>query len=270
MEYDETVVEGGIDTASNTGKNTPIRGNGTATDFATRILEWPKLTLRPDACAIIPAYNEAATIGSVILRTRQYIGAVFVVDDCSTDDTAEIARLAGARVISHSKNGGPGVTLQSGYEAAIASGFKYVVQIDGDGQHNPDYIPQMFEAINGCSMVIGSRFLNKSHHDYPFIRRLGITFFSRVVNLLTHARVTDVTSGYRLISVDALTELNRIQSRHWAIAQTIEMSKKGFQMKEISVEMPVRGNGKSQFSGVVYGLYPIRMIPVIFKAYFSR
>lgn len=216
-------------------------------------------------CAVIPACNEAKTLGKIIQETKRYVDTVFVVDDGSTDNTAEVAQHSGAEVIRHSVNRGIGAAQQSGYDAAIQNGFDYVVQLDSDGQHNPEYIPEMLSVAQECDMVIASRFLNRSHQVYPFVRRLGISFFTFVVNLLTDVGITDVTSGYRVYRTDSLRKLGRISSRHWAVEQTLEAGKKRFKIKEVSVEMPIRGLGRSQFSLARYARYPFTMIWVILK-----
>lgn len=216
-------------------------------------------------CAVIAARNESDTIGTVIQETKKYVDKVFVVDDGSTDDTAEIAQENGVEVIQHPTNRGPGAAVQTGYAVAIAGGFDYVVQVDADGQHDPRYIPEMLSVAQGCDMVIGSRFLNKSYQACPFVRRLGISFFTHVANLLTRVGITDVTSGYRVYKTESLRKLSRVSNRHWALEQTLEAGKKGFRIKEISIKMPARNTGKSQFSVVTYGLYPFRMVRVVMK-----
>lgn len=221
-------------------------------------------------CAVIPAYNEAKTIGNIIQETKKYVDTVFVVDDGSTDNTAEMARRNGAEVIQYPVNRGPGAAVQTGYAAAITNGFDYIVQIDADGQHNPKHIPRMLSIAQNCDIVIGSRFLNKSYRAYPFLRRLGISFFTLVANLLTQVDITDVTSGYRVYRAESLKKLSRISSRHWAVEQTLEAGKKGFRIKEVSIEMPRRDIGKSQFSLLVYGLYPFRMLWAILKVMLFR
>lgn len=223
----------------------------------------PRLGL--NVCAIIPAYNESKTIADVIRRTRLYVPKIFVIDDCSTDDTGEISRRCGAEVIRHAVNGGPGAALRSGLQAARDAGYDFVVQVDADGQHDPKYIPEMLERGRDCDMVIASRFLNGSYRQYPFVRRLGVTFFSMAVRAATGQSITDVTSGFRLYRVDSVGRLTDLPDRHWAVAQTMEAAKKGLRIREISAEMPVRKEGKSQFSLVRYALYPFRMIPVMVK-----
>jgi glycosyltransferase involved in cell wall biosynthesis len=216
-------------------------------------------------CAIIPAYNEAKTIAEIVQRAKKYVDTVFVVDDGSSDETAEIARQNGAQVIKSPVNRGIGATQQSGYNAAISSGFDYVIQLDSDGQHDPKYIPEILEVAQRCDMVIASRFLNSSHTAYPFVRRLGISFFTLVVNLLTHASTTDTTSGYRAYRTESLKKLGQLPNRHWAVWQTLEAANKGLSIKEVSVEMPVRDTGNSQFSFRTYGLYPFRMVWIIVR-----
>lgn len=220
-------------------------------------------------CIVITAYNEVPTIADIICKSKKYVDTVFVVDDCSNDGTDEIARQNGARLIKHSVNRGIGAAQQSGYDAAISNGFDYIIQIDSDGQHNPKYIPEMLEVAQGCDMVIASRFLSKSYQGYPFVRRLGISFFTLVANLLTRANITDITSGYRVYRTGSLRKLSRLPNRHWAVWQTLEAAKKGFRIREVSVEMPVRDVGKSQFSLVTYGLYPFRMFWTILKVLLS-
>lgn len=221
-------------------------------------------------CAVIPAYNEEKTVGVVVERTKQYVDTVFVVDDGSIDGTAEIARRYGAEVIQHPVNQGIGAAQQTGYNAAIRNDFDYLIQLDSDGQHDPKYIPEMLEIARSCDMVIASRFRNSNCDGYPFVRRLGISFYSRLTNLLTHANITDVTSGYRIYRMECLKKINRLPNKHWAIAQTLEVAKKGFVIKEVPVSMPTRKQGKSQFSFTTYVLYPIKMILVITRVMLFR
>jgi glycosyltransferase involved in cell wall biosynthesis len=221
-------------------------------------------------CAVIPAYNEDKTIGKVIRETRKYVDTVFVVDDGSTDKTAEKARENGAEVVQHEHNQGIGRAQQSGYEAAFSCRFDYIVQLDGDGQHNPEHIPEMLDMASSCDMVIASRFLNHSYKKYPLVRRLGISFFAVAINLLTGTAIKDVTSGYRVYRTESLKKLGRLSKRHWAIEQTLEAAKKGFSIKEASVKMPVRNTGRTQFSLATYILYPPKMIYHITKVMLFR
>lgn len=221
-------------------------------------------------CAVIPAYNETKTIAEVVRGVAPQVDIVFVVDDASTDSTAMRAEEVGAVVIRHNRNVGIGASLGSGYARARVCGFDFIVQLDGDGQHNPKFIRDMLKAMRGYDMVIASRFLNSSHKEHPLVRRIGIPFFSFVVSLLGHIKVTDVTSGYRVYRTSALRRLSYMPARHWAVAQTLEAGRKGLKIREISAEMPVRNVGKSQFDFVKYSLYTFRMIWVMLKAMLLR
>jgi len=220
--------------------------------------------------AVIPARNEAHSIGEVVSQVKKYITDVIVVDDGSEDGTREKALEAGAAVISHPLNRGVGAALRTGYRAAFERGTDYIIQIDGDFQHDPKYIPELLEEALDCDMVIGSRFLNPSHKKYNVTRRSGIKFFSWVANFLGSLDVTDVTSGYRCYRASALAQLTPLSDGHWALEQTLEAARKNMKIKEISVEMPVRERGSSQFNFKTYALYPFRMIEIVVKVLLFR
>lgn len=216
--------------------------------------------------AIIPAYNEEHTIGKVVHEVKKYVQDTVVIDDGSTDSTREKALSAGAHVVSHPLNRGVGAALRTGFRIALQKDVDFIVQIDGDFQHDPTYIPVLLEAARkGGDIVIGSRFLNVSYKDYNFTRRSGIRFFTWVANTLGSLQVTDVTSGFRCYRASALQQLTPLIDGHWALEQTLEAARKKMNIKEVSVEMPVRGTGKSQFDIKTYLLYPIRMIECVIK-----
>lgn len=220
--------------------------------------------------AVIPARNEAHSIGEVVSLVKKYITDVIVIDDGSVDGTREKALEAGAAVISHPLNRGVGAALRTGYRAAFERGTDYIIQIDGDFQHDPKYIPELLEEALDCDMVIGSRFLNPSHKKYNVTRRSGIKFFSWVANFLGSLDVTDVTSGYRCYRASALAQLTPLSDGHWALEQTLEAARKNMRIKEISVEMPVRESGSSQFNLKTYALYPFKMVEIVVKVLLFR
>jgi glycosyltransferase involved in cell wall biosynthesis len=220
--------------------------------------------------AVIPAYNEEDTIRDVVERTSEYVDRVVVVDDGSDDETPEIARESGAHVIQHSINMGVGGAQRTGYRYAIDNGYDLVVQIDADGQHDPDMIPLLLEEAEDCEMVIGSRYLNESYKEYGWVRNAGIKFFTSVVNILGKVDITDVTSGYRVYDVHALKDLIYESDKHWAVEQTLEAARQGKEIKEISIKMPPRDEGESQFDIETLLMYPVRMVDIILRIIIFR
>ena len=147
--------------------------------------------------AILPAYNEELCISGIILGSKKYVDRVIVVDDGSTDNTAEIAALAGAKVIRHSSNKGKGAALKTGFKAARTS--EVIVTLDSDGQHNPKEISKLIAPIiNGeADIVNGSRYISGNKKDTPFYRRIGQSILDKVTNLGSGLNVTDSQSGFR-------------------------------------------------------------------------
>jgi glycosyltransferase involved in cell wall biosynthesis len=150
--------------------------------------------------AAIPCHNEGLAIGSVVLKARKNVDVVLVVDDGSTDDTVEVATAAGAAVVSHGVNKGKGRAVKTSLRYAVEHGFDALVLLDGDGQHNPDEIPQLIEPIanDAADLVIGFR----SFSQMPFYRRFGRV----VLDYVTGAGgvVTDSQCGFRALNRKAI------------------------------------------------------------------
>ena len=156
--------------------------------------------------AIVPAYNEGEIIARTVGEIRRCAPDfdVLVVDDGSKDGTAALAADSGASVLRLPFNLGIGGAMQCGYVYALERGYEVAVQVDGDGQHDPSYIHSLLERLKGeppFNMVTGSRFLQRTPggHRSSASRRAGIGIFARVVSLVTGQRVTDPTSGFRMI-----------------------------------------------------------------------
>jgi len=158
--------------------------------------------------AAIPALNEETAIGSVVLRAKQHVDAVIVIDDGSTDATGAIANLAGAGVIRHDRNMGKGIALRDAFLKAREMNAEILVCLDGDGQHNPAEIPRLLIPIrNGeADMVIGSRFLD-IHSDIPRYRRAGQKVLTSLTNSVSATKVTDSQSGFRAFSKKAIDSI---------------------------------------------------------------
>ncbi len=158
--------------------------------------------------AAIPALNEETAIGSVVLRAKQHVDSVIVVDDGSYDKTAKIAELAGASVIRHETNLGKGMALRDAFLRARELNADILVCLDGDGQHNPDEIPRLLIPIrNGdADMVIGSRFLD-IRSDIPRYRKAGQKVLTSLTNKVSETKVTDSQSGFRAFSKKAIDSI---------------------------------------------------------------
>ena len=165
---------------------------------------------RPRVVAVIPAHNEERFIGSVVLRARTHADVVVVVDDVSTDASAQIAEAAGAVVVRHERNKGKGIALNTGFRKARELDADALVLLDADGQHVPEEVPVLLAPIlaGEADLVIGSRYLNGPDSRVPGHRVWG----HRVFNLLTRASsgvgASDSQSGFRAMSRRALRALS--------------------------------------------------------------
>lgn len=149
---------------------------------------------------LLPAYNEEVAIASMILLSSRYADEVIVIDDGSTDRTAEVSELAGATVLHHNTNKGKGVALKTGF--AYAKDFDIIVTIDADGQHNPSEIPLLIKPIEDgvADLVNGSRYLNGQDTSTPKYRRVGQTVLDTATNVAAGVKLTDSQSGFRAFS----------------------------------------------------------------------
>ena len=147
--------------------------------------------------AVLPAYNEELCISSIILGSKKYVDKIIVVDDGSTDNTAEIAELAGAQVITHPYNKGKGAALKTGFKTAAKS--EIIVTIDSDGQHNPEEIPKLIAPIlsGKADIVNGSRYISGNKKDTPSYRRIGQFLLDKITNMGSGLNITDSQSGFR-------------------------------------------------------------------------
>jgi glycosyltransferase involved in cell wall biosynthesis len=168
----------------------------------------PKRTL-----AAIPCYNEAKTIGSVVLKAKQYVDEVVVIDDGCTDDTVNVATIAGATVLRHGGNKGYGAAIQSCFQYARDHGFDVMTILDGDGQHDADQIQTVMQPVlaENVDISIGSRFVDGNGHNVPRYRRFGIGVLTGLTNAGSpddSYRLTDGQSGFRTYSRRAIAMLD--------------------------------------------------------------
>jgi glycosyltransferase involved in cell wall biosynthesis len=217
---------------------------------------------------IIPAYNEADSIGEVIsqVRTSAPEADIVVVDDGSTDATATIAQEAGAFVISLPNNLGIGGAMQTGYTFAAEMGYDIAVQVDGDGQHDPTEICDLINAMEEyqADVVIGSRYIEDRGYITPFLRRVGIFILAYIVSLIIRQRVTDTTSGFRAVNRRVIEFCAREYPRDYPEPESVVLFRRaGFRVREIPVTMNPRYGGQSSITPMRSFYYMVKVLLAI-------
>lgn len=209
---------------------------------------------------IIPAYNESANIENTvkdIVNNAPDFDYV-IINDCSTDNTLEICERNGFNVVNLPLNLGIGGAVQTGYRYAYNNGYDIAVQVDGDGQHDPTFLEKMAETMlaENADMLIGSRFIEKEGFQTSRARRMGITYFSWLIKLFTRKKITDPTSGLRMINSDIIKVFAESYPRDYPEPESVvHIIRLGKNVKEIPVIMRERQGGKSSirfFSSIYY------------------
>ncbi len=216
----------------------------------------------------IPAWNEEDSVAAVIADVRECMPAadLLVIDDGSTDATAERAREAGALVASLPFNQGLGAALQTGYLYARRHGYEAIAHLDADGQHPPREVARLLEEVyaDRADLVIGSRFREPGmaeSDDYraTFSRRIGIGVFRFFLTLATRQRFTDTTSGMRAANRRVIALFSERYSPDFAEIESLQLAvREGLRVEEVPVRMLERAGGRSF-------LTPLRSAFFIFK-----
>ncbi len=203
---------------------------------------------------VVPALNEAASIGAVVDNLRRLNYDVLVVSDGSTDDTAHIACANGARVLELALNLGVGGALRAGFAYACDHGYDAVVQVDADGQHPAHQITDLIEAAqqSHADMVIGSRYLSTDASLRPGpLRRVAMWLLARTASRVAGRRITDSTSGFRLIRQPLLREFSRHFSSYYlgdTFEAVVAAARAGYRITEIPAALAPRVHGNSTSS----------------------
>jgi len=187
--------------------------------------------------AIIPAYNEELTIGSVVLKTRNYVGDVYVIDDGSSDETARVAEAAGATVFRHANNEGKAKAVLSAFSEIRPMGYDAVVMLDADGQHEPDEIPIVLQPVldGAADMVIGSRVMNGSK-GIPSYRKAGQIVLNYATEVGAQVHVTDSQSGFRALNKEAVNNMNFMSTGYTLESDMINhLAEKGLRIAEVPI-----------------------------------
>ncbi len=187
---------------------------------------------------IIPAYNAAGTLYLLLARLLEFASKhdIIVIDDGSTDNTAEAAKLSGVELIIHPYNKGKGAALRSGFELALNKGYKAVITIDADGQHDPKYIPALADTMDTghWDIVVGSR--RNEFGRMSFARFLSNSITTTVVSILAGQRIADSQTGYRIIRASVLKSVKLKTSRYQMESELlIKTARQGFKIGSLDI-----------------------------------
>lgn len=222
--------------------------------------------------ACIPCFNEELFIGSVVIKTRDYVEKVVVIDDGCTDKTALIAEKAGATVLKHDRNKGKGASVGTAFDYARGAKWKALVLLDGDGQHDPAFIPALIKPVleDEADMVVGSRYL-EIKSPIPRYRTWGQRMLTSLSNLGSSVKLTDSQSGLRAFSTKAIQAFSFVEEGLSVESEMQFLVKEaGLRVKEIPVSIGYHSKPKrsplTQGLGVLNSVTGLisRRIPLLF------
>jgi glycosyltransferase involved in cell wall biosynthesis len=217
---------------------------------------------------IIPAFNEEKSLPNVIAGIFRHRGVdVVVINDGSHDLTPEVALQAGAQVINLPFNLGIGGAVQTGYLFAFKSGYDVAVQVDADGQHNPeDLLKIVLPVVRGeADMVVGSRYVEETGYRTPMVRKMGMLVFSAVVSFINGQRLHDTTSGYRAVNKKVIEFFaDNYPTDYPEVEALVVLSKNGYSIKEVPVTMSHREHGQSSITPLKSVYYMVKVLLAVF------
>jgi glycosyltransferase involved in cell wall biosynthesis len=215
--------------------------------------------------AVVPAFDEEDAVGAVVEEIRAFDPSidVVVVDDGSADATAAKAAAAGAAVVRLPFNLGIGAAVQTGFRYALEHDYDLAVRLDGDGQHDPTELPKLLEPLtrDEADVVTGSRFRDEEGgYRPPLARRLGISWFARLVSLLSRQRVTDTTSGFQALNRGGIALFaSDYPSDYPEVEATVLLLKHRLRLVEVPVRMREREHGASSITFLRSLYYAIKV-----------
>ncbi|MGC4234456.1 MAG: glycosyltransferase family 2 protein [Niabella sp.] len=228
---------------------------------------------------VIPSYNEEAALPKLLDELKTVVPlpgfewVPLVVNDCSKDNTENVARRCGVHVLSLINNLGIGGAVQAGIKYAARNGFDYVLQMDGDGQHPPDQVNKLLQAVvdTNADVVIGSRFLSGEGFQTSFWRRLGIRYFHWLNRLLSGKNIYDSTSGFRLLGKRAIALATVYYPDDYPEPESLVFfSRAGLQIREVPVIMRQRQGGVSSIGKFSSVYYMIKVTLSMFLSYIRK
>ena len=212
--------------------------------------------------AIIPCLNEEATIGSIVLKTKRQVDEVLVIDDGSIDETAKIAKEAGAKVITHNSNHGKSQGIKTGFNYALDQGFSYAITLDGDGQHNPDEIPTLLSHVmNGDDISIGIRSGNGT--EMPKWRRIGKRVLDYATSFGNGGHIVDSQCGFRAFNQKAMSTLaSRLNGDDFTVEseQIIKAHELGLKIGKTEVSCKYKNLDTSTKNPATHGFSVLRYV----------
>lgn len=213
---------------------------------------------------MIPAYNEEKNIRMVIdsLKYQSPEIDIVIINDGSTDNTAKEIRQAWVKVINLSQNLGIGGAVQTGFIYAKRNNYDVVIQVDGDGQHDPKDLNKLVEPIKKkeADMVIGSRFVEKTAYKSSRMRKAGIYFFSKLVSFICKKKYYDTTSGFRAFNKKGIELFANYYPKDYPEVEALVFAaKRGLMVREVSVNMYERKSGKSSITPLKSVYYMVKV-----------
>ena len=207
----------------------------------------------------IGVLNEEENICKVLERIPQGYD-VLVVDDGSSDSTVTVAKQYGAKIISHLTNLGQGFAVITSFKAALLNDYDIIVEMDGDGQHDPLEIPKFITKMEktGADIVVGSRVIGTNYDKAPFFRKTFLPYFTWIINKLTGYNMTDSMCGFRVFKVSSLQRVAHIlddmlEPQYIAAEMFLRFSKEGLMIEEVPINLRDRGFGLSYKGLFRYG-----------------
>ncbi len=226
----------------------------------------PADALETDVMVVVPAYNEVGNVGRVVEETLACSErvAILVIDDGSTDGSGAAAAAAGADVLRLPFNCGIGASVQAGLRVGVDLGYRIVARIDGDGQHDPEILPKLLAPLRDGSadFVIGSRYVTHEGFQSTSARRMGIRWFSTLLQMTCGIRVTDPTSGCWAANERAAALLaEEYSSDYPEVDALVRLARGGFAIREVPTRMRERATGNSSI-GRLDGLYYMAKVTI--------
>lgn len=207
---------------------------------------------------VVPAYNEEGTIGRVLDGVKKAAGEceIIVVDDCSEDGTAEIAKKSGVKLLQHERNMGYGAAMKTGVKSA---GGEFVLFMDADGQHDPAYIPELLEQKEDYDMVVGER----KNLEEPPVKKFGRKVLGGTINYLCGEKIPDFNSGFRLVKRETVIKFMEMLPDTFSFTTTLTLCciAAGCRVKYVPVTLLDKENGGMRAKNVpVYAFVFFRSI----------